>query len=424
MATNTYVALDTVTVSGSSTTAVTFTSIPSTYTDLVIVANWGMSADDDFKLQVGSSGTIDTATNYSATNLRGNGTAAASGRQTGVTYIPFGLQNVTNPTTLTQNAIFHIMNYSNTTTFKTFLGRANDASTQTIAKVGLWRSTAAINILQIERVTAGRTFLSGSTFTLYGIAAQPVWAAKATGGTITNDVQYTYHTFTSSGTFTPNQALTCDYLVVAGGGGPGKPYPGFHRSGTGGSGGMRCTVDGTGGPGSLETALALTAQGYTVTIGAGGAAATSGGPGTSGNNSVFSTITSTGGGVGGNAGTPTGATVGTAGGSGGGGGSGDTGTYTGGAASPSGQGFAGGNGSNGESGNGGGAASAGGTNPTVSTGRATSISGSSVTYARGGNQTTSANGTANTGNGGNQTSSQYANSYTGGSGIVIVRYAN
>jgi hypothetical protein len=167
----TYEPIATTTVSGSATTTITFSSIAQTYTDLVIVANWGMSADDDFKLQVGSAGTIDTAANYSATNLKGNGTTASSARQTSITYIPFGLQNVTNPTTLTQNTIYNIMNYSNTTTYKTFLGRANDASAQTIAKVGLWRSTAAINIIQIERVTAGRTILAGSTFTLYGIAS-------------------------------------------------------------------------------------------------------------------------------------------------------------------------------------------------------------------------------------------------------------
>ena len=42
MATNTYVALDKVTVSGSSTSSITFSSIPATYTDLVLVSNFGM----------------------------------------------------------------------------------------------------------------------------------------------------------------------------------------------------------------------------------------------------------------------------------------------------------------------------------------------------------------------------------------------
>ena len=41
----------------------------------------------------------------------------------------------------------------------------------------------------------------------------------ATGGTITESGGYTIHTFTSSGTFTPNSTGSVDYLIVAGGGG-------------------------------------------------------------------------------------------------------------------------------------------------------------------------------------------------------------
>jgi hypothetical protein len=53
---------------------------------------------------------------------------------------------------------------------------------------------------------------------LYGIKAQVTpGTAKATGGTITYDQSgNVIHTFTSSGTFTPSEALSCDYLVVAG----------------------------------------------------------------------------------------------------------------------------------------------------------------------------------------------------------------
>jgi hypothetical protein len=114
------------------------------------------------------------------------------------------------------------------------------------------------------------TFLQYSTFYLYGVAAlgtTPAIVPYATGGdTIMTDGTYWYHTFVSSGTFTPAKALTADYLVVAGGGG-------------GGQGGQRCrwrrwtscTVGATGGGGSLESALSLGTSAYTVTIGAGGA---------------------------------------------------------------------------------------------------------------------------------------------------------
>ena len=86
--------------------------------------------------------------------------------------------------------------------------------------------------------------------------------------------------------------VTVDYLVVAGGGGG--------NSGGGGAGGLRCTVTATGGGGSLESALSLTpGNSYTITIGAGGIGGVGDIQPTSGSNSVFSTITSTGGGYGG-----------------------------------------------------------------------------------------------------------------------------
>jgi hypothetical protein len=67
------------------------------------------------------------------------------------------------------------MNYSNTSTYKSFLNRiANNNSSfpGVTTSVGLWRSTDAINTLTIAPDTSdGRYFISGSTFTLYGIAA-------------------------------------------------------------------------------------------------------------------------------------------------------------------------------------------------------------------------------------------------------------
>ena len=104
---------------------------------------------------------------------------------------------------------------------------------------------------------------------------------SATGGTITTSGAYTIHTFTSSGTLTPNQSGTVNYLVVAGGGGGGESL-----GGGGGAGGYQ------------NSTLAVTATGLTVTVGAGGAGAISGATakGTNGNNSVFSTVTATGGG--------------------------------------------------------------------------------------------------------------------------------
>ncbi len=107
---------------------------------------------------------------------------------------------------------------------------------------------------------------------------------SATGGTVTTSGGYTIHTFTSSGTFTANQAGNVDVLVVAGGGG--------------GAGGA-LVHGGGGGGGMLYTASFAVSSGNTsVTVGGGGAGGTGGTAGVNGGNSIFSTITRNGGGGG------------------------------------------------------------------------------------------------------------------------------
>lgn len=148
---------------GSSATSYTFSSIPSTYTDLVVVVV-GTNPTGDTGLGLEFNG--DTATNYSMTLLYGTGSSAASARGTSASTIDIGRMDSTVSTN-----IFHIMNYANTTTNKTVLARGNDAALVT-ATVGLWRSTAAINAVKIYG-SASKTasFNTGTTFTLYGIKA-------------------------------------------------------------------------------------------------------------------------------------------------------------------------------------------------------------------------------------------------------------
>lgn len=441
----TYIPIATQTISSPSAT-VTFSSIPSTYTDLVLVASLRQTTtNQDGFLRFNS----DTGTNYSDVVVRGNGSTASSVRDTSAAGIDIGvMSNSANASGEFETVIINIMNYANTTTNKTVVLRTNQPTSIVNAIVGMWRSTAAINTVSLESRNAG-SFAVGSTFSLYGIASASV-GAKATGGVISSDANYWYHTFTSSGTFTPNQALTCDYLVIAGGGGGGFGSA-TGVAGGGGAGGLRSTVTATGGGGALESALALASgTGYTVTIGAGGSgSSTDGAVGSNGSNSVFSTITSTGGGGGGsfnftykNA---------ASGGSGGGGA-----TYSGGGTAGAGtanQGFAGGIGNEGAvaAGGGGGAGAVGAAGTTSQGGNGgagvtTIISGISTTYAGGGGGVVRSGtqgvggaggggtaiyggsgnggaGTANTGSGGggkgNSTGGTGGN---GGSGLVIVRY--
>jgi len=443
MSTNTPIASQTLSSAASS---VTFTGIPQNFTDLVIVISPTLTVTEDLHMRFNG----DTGSDYSFTALSGSGSAAFSARASTQTLLRYSY--ITDaPTAGGTQSIININNYSNTTTNKTILIRTGAAADGVEAIVGLWRDTSAINQITLFLSGSGQ-YNTGSTFNLYGIASG---SAKAIGGTVTTDGTYFYHTFTSSGYFTPSTALTADYLVVAGGGGGG-----VNSAGGGGAGGLRSTVTATGGGGSLETALSLTAQAYTVIVGAGGAGGVGPGafasaPGVSGSNSVFSTITSIGGGNGGDS-TANNANTG---GSGGGNGTGISPAKAG----TANQGFAGGLGASTGPGGAGGA------------GVAVSISGSSVTYAGGGGgsgdsrgssggfggggggagavgqtapnsgtagagaggsggggagsaatSTNGTSGTANTGGGGGgaaASTTAQGNGGNGGSGIVIVRYA-
>ena len=239
--------------------------------------------------------------------------------------------------------------------------------------------------------------------------------------------------------------LTVDYLVVAGGGSGAATH-----GGGGGAGGLRTSYGSTSGGGSsAETSLSLvTSTHYTVNIGAGGTVPSPGGTnGTTGSNSVFATITSTGGGWG---------EYYNAGGAAGSGGSGGGASYghSGGSATAN-QGYAGGNGSSNyqHGGGGGGASQAGYTNTASAGGNggnglSVSITGSSVAYAGGGGGGINAAGSGTTpgsggtGGGGNaaagtgqsgteNTGGGGAGGYytgvssaggSGGSGVVILRY--
>jgi len=162
----TYIPIATQTL-GSAATTVTFSSIPSTYTDLVIITNFGLTATGG-GLAMYYNG--DTGANYSDTILEGNGSSAVSVRETNNPYMGVGPYWVGASTTLTNNTIINIMNYANTTTYKTMISRGNNPAGEAGAYVGLWRSTAAITSVILRNVY-GTSILAGSTFTLYGISA-------------------------------------------------------------------------------------------------------------------------------------------------------------------------------------------------------------------------------------------------------------
>lgn len=465
------------------TGTVVFDNIPQTgYTDLKIV----MSARGTYASSVlyehirmvyngGASGG-----DYRSRMVYANGSAAYSADNSGSggTYEPWagvfcGSNSLANTYS---NCEIYIHNYNVSGITKTALGNSVSESntgvnTSTTFQGMRWTGTAAITSVTLYPSVG--SFVTGSTFSIYGVAAKnitPTVAPKATGGNIVaNDGTYWYHVFVSTGQFIPQTTLNADVLVVSGGGGGGS----YAVGGGGGAGGLR-----------LLTGRSLTTTPYTCTVGAGGAGgvnvgigAVAGFSGTSSSiaGSGLTTISTTGGGGGGSAFYTTGPGYAPAlnGGSGGGGavgngtsapgGSGNTGGY-----SPA-EGYAGGSSgpySGVYGGGGGGGAGAVGADGTASVGGnggagANSYNGTTFTswltatgtgasgYLAGGgggaayvtgtigsggiggggagsNQTTvnPTAGTVNTGGGGGG-AERYGteDGAAGGSGIVIIRYA-
>jgi hypothetical protein len=430
-----YVLLERVTLTASAASVVIDNIPQSGYTDLKVVTSTRLTGATTFNVTKVTFNGDSTTSNYRFRQLYGIGSGAAGAGGGSQPYADYSEGTSYTANTFANSEIY-IPNYLSSTV-KSY---SNDAvtennATESIASffATLWLGTSAINSITFTP-DGSFSYAAGSSFSLYGVAAlgtTPVIAPKASGGDIVvSDGTYWYHTFLNSSVFTPNQALTCDYLVVAGGGGARNGFTGVANTGGGGAGGLRSTVTATGGGGSLESALSLTAStNYTVTIGAGGAS------GSNGSNSVFGTITSVGGGASGSL---------TAGGSGGSGGGGVayTPTYKG--LGTANQGYDGADGTyspNFLGGGGGGAGAVGGSN-NGGAGVATSISGSSVTYAGGGGGGGNTAGTGGAGGGGNGTATGSAagsagtantggggggcrdsgTGGAGGSGIVIIRY--
>jgi hypothetical protein len=279
---NNYVLLERIELNASAA-SVTFANIPQTgYTDLKIVA----SARLDYSAAVASLGVyLNTAASDTTYRwLRGNGSVAASGNSGGnqTDFYPGEVPALTATANTFSNTEIYIPNYTGSQQ-KSMSADSVSEQNGTVAypyfSAGRSTKTAAVTSVTVRGFGGSGNLVSGSTFSLYGLAATgttPAIAPKASGGNIiATDGTYWYHAFLTSGTFTPQTPLTCDLLQVAGGGGS--------NGGGGGAGGLLAF-----------TSQALAIQNYTVTVGAGGATDTNG------TNSQFGSLTaSVGGGSGG-----------------------------------------------------------------------------------------------------------------------------
>lgn len=157
----TYDAIATTTVAGTSTTTVTFSSIPATYTDLVIISQYKSVSNNYLMMRFNG----DTGSNYNRIELAGNGSSPTTAKLNNEAYAY--ITSVYAPTGDWGTFISNIMDYSDTTHNKSIISRGNNAAIATGVNVNVWRSTAAINTVLITPIGSG--FDVGSTFTIYGI---------------------------------------------------------------------------------------------------------------------------------------------------------------------------------------------------------------------------------------------------------------
>jgi hypothetical protein len=149
---------------GSAAADVTFSSISGSYTDLIVVMQTQSTAAGFANLNIQFNG--DAGTTYSRTILYGNGTTAGSGRSSNANEITVNTMPTSGQGFWTIVKL-SIMNYSNTTTYKTVLNRADLLNDAALASVSMWRSTSAITSIKIY--SSSGNLNTGSTFTLYGV---------------------------------------------------------------------------------------------------------------------------------------------------------------------------------------------------------------------------------------------------------------
>jgi hypothetical protein len=161
MPTITYIALGNITLGGSAA-SVTFSSIPATYRDLVLVVNGTTTSGSTANSWIRFNG--DTGSNYSYVRILGDGSSVSSSASTGNNYLTTGDIN-----SAIFTSVIHIMDYSATDKHKTALSKTGNVSAYLGAYVGRWANTAAITSVLVSNQSGD--FTSGTTFALYGIAS-------------------------------------------------------------------------------------------------------------------------------------------------------------------------------------------------------------------------------------------------------------
>lgn len=151
--------------------AIEFTSIPSTYTDLIILVSARVTrsaVSSTIVMQFNNS-----ATSYSSRTLQGTGSAAesATGITTGISQIQTPAANATASTY--SNALIYVPNYAGSTNKSVSIdnvGENNATEAYANLTAALWSNTAAITSIKFTEPNGSSNFAANSTAVLYGIS--------------------------------------------------------------------------------------------------------------------------------------------------------------------------------------------------------------------------------------------------------------
>jgi hypothetical protein len=162
----TYEPIATTTLSGTAT-SITFSSIPNTYTDLVV--SWtALASTASYQPAIRFNG--DNGANYNMLELWGDGTSPSFATERDTSYIN-AARGSSLSTTIPEFTEFNIFSYAGST-YKTAINKYagdNNGSGVIEITVGLWRSTAAINSLTLVSANGAQSLAAGTIATLYGI---------------------------------------------------------------------------------------------------------------------------------------------------------------------------------------------------------------------------------------------------------------
>lgn len=163
---DTFIKIASVTVGSGGASSIDFTSIPSTYTDLVVLTSFRCTTTASNGATVKFNG---SSSSYSEIYLVGTGSGTLTGTQTIISQRMVDSASTSNTFT---NTSLYIPNYagsSNKSTSTDSVAENNSSSALMNLNAGLWSNTSAINQVSFTP-TSGGNFAQYSTAVLYGIS--------------------------------------------------------------------------------------------------------------------------------------------------------------------------------------------------------------------------------------------------------------